>query len=227
MKRLLLLPLLAIALHAQPVPTVNVTGTARVGAIWPHDLTFEWHCESTTAEYSVGDATATGSAVITNTVAYDGAYSLYAAAAGACYGFDITGNDLVNGDAGTFDFWAYVTEFGNGASFVYAVGGTSNAVYVTMYTDQKVRLYHKASGVSSTVISTNSFNTNEWFHVVAKWQRGTSPYLQIDLNGSPTQYTDGDLSVCNADFTQLRVGETVSIASKSYEDNVRAYSVWK
>jgi hypothetical protein len=34
MKRLLLIPLLAIALHAQRVPTVNVTGTARVGTVY-------------------------------------------------------------------------------------------------------------------------------------------------------------------------------------------------
>ena len=79
MKRLFLIPLLAFDLHAQRVPTVNVTGTARVGAIWPHDLTFEWHAESTNADYSLGDTTGTlgGGGVITNSAFYDGAYSYF------------------------------------------------------------------------------------------------------------------------------------------------------
>jgi hypothetical protein len=229
MKRLLLIQLLALPLLAQPVPTANVTGTARVGAIWPHDLTFEWHCESTTAEYSVGDNTGalTGTAVVTNTVAYDGTYSLLSPDGSDYLSFDVTDDDLLNGDEGTVDFYGYVETFVNGASFFYGYANGTNMIYVTMVTGQKVTIWHKGQDTTRWITSTNTFNTNEWFHVKAKWRRGSSPYLQMELNGSPTPYTTSDLIEQNVGMATLRVGEVNAIASRTYLDNVKVYSKWK
>jgi hypothetical protein len=230
MKRLLLIPLLALPLIAQPVPTVNVTGTARVGAIWPHDLTLEWHMESLTAEFSVGDWTASpqGYGVLTNTVTYDGAQSYWNFGSMNRAVFTITSDDLVDEDQGTVTFHAYVVTNLSGASFWVAYGNATNAFYCTMLSTRQVRLYHKRDGVSHHVTTTGTFNTNEWFSVECKWRKTTAPQLSVTLNNdTPNTYSTTNLFDLATPAAELHVGDRFGIEASFYLDDFRAYKAWK
>lgn len=232
MKRLLLIPLLALPLIAQPVPTVNVTGTARVGAIWPHDLTFEWHMESTTAEFSVGDSEAllVSEGVLTNTLAYDGTYSLYCPSSGDRGQFDVAANDLGHPDHGTVTLYAYMKALTSGATLWVLYANSSNQITVAVYgTSGQVRLNHFGNSTVSVKATTtgNVLTTGVWHRITAKWQRDVSPYLSIDVDGAVDTQTTTNLTEMGSALTSMAIGDRNGIAIDAHLDNLRVYKTVK
>lgn len=229
MKRLLLLPLLALPLIAQPVPNAYVTGTARVGAIYPHDLTFEWHCESTNADYSVGDWSGTllSSAVITNTEAYGGTSSLLIPTSYDYATFDVTDEDLCNGGAGTVTFAVRFDAIVAGMHMITPYAASSNYLSIQMGTGDK--MFVRYVGASSQRALTNStvVTTGVWHTASVKWRTNAAPYLSVAIDGAaPTEASDV-LTPMSQPLTSIRFGETASYTPFFYLDNIRVYNKWK
>lgn len=231
MKRLLLMPLLALPLIAQPVPNAYVTATARVGAVYESDLSFQWCCESTNTEHSVGDTTATmnNGCVLTNSLPCDGLNSLFSGTNYDYADFTVSSGDLMDEDLGTIVFWCNVNTLVDYTHTITLYGDTTNYISVQLRTGNKVRLRHYAGGTDRyTSDSAATFSSDTWFKVTAKWRRGAAPYLSIGINNeAPTEYSTSDLGVMNTSPTQLRIGEYATYDPVMKIDSIRIWKVWK
>ncbi len=230
MRRLLFASVLlgwAMAALAQQSPFMTPMGWVWDGR--DQDLTFEWHGESTKAEFSIGDDTAllNGAAVITNTVAYDGASSLYCPTLSDYAAFDVTGNDLWNQSGGSVDIMAYIESYANTASIFWVYCNSTNNLYIQLRTNDVIRMTWKGMNTNTTVETTDTFSTGAWFRVTASWRTNASPYLSIAINGG-TPVTSGTLpTIMDASPTYVRFGEATGRDVVGYIDNMLLYKVWK
>jgi hypothetical protein len=193
------------------------------------DLTFEWHCESTTAEYSVGDTSGTlvGSAIITNTEAYDGTSSLLIPTSYDYATFDVTDGDLGTGDSGTVTFAVRLDTIVSSMHLVTPYSASSNYVSVQVGVGDKLFLRYVGTTTQHVVTNSTAVSTGVWHTVSAKWRTNASPYLSISVDdGEPAEGTS-ELTPISAPLTSMHFGETANYSPFFYLDDIRVYKSWK
>jgi len=200
------------------------------------NVTFTWHMED--ADVTAGDpagcsdgdtnGTANSSAVITNTVKFDGTYSLYCPSSADYYTFDVSGSDLFDTDEGTVTFNVYVTSAAAGATYFYVTTDGDNNFRVAQYNDGTVRVTHEAGADWRSVTSTEVVTNEVWTAIEAKWRKASSPYLSVKVGAADAvTYSTSALGDWVGSVPSIRVGEGVGTSTAFYIDNIKIYNNWQ
>lgn len=191
---LCILLLLSSSAWARMGPMVAGGGAVAVAG-YP-DVIFYWSCDSTTANKSAGDTSASAQAGATistsryqqgtGSVAVDGAYRRFE--------FTLNNDDLADMETGRIGMWVYVdSTITGGSNFIRLYYDSNNYVRLYMFSTNRIYFDYMAGGSGPQYVGTsnNAFANDEWVFVEFAWNKGGAGNdFQIFVNGSSVSSDD-------------------------------------
>lgn len=180
------------------------------GSTYP-DILFYWGCESTTAEYSAGDASATAhgtTPTISNAQAAVGTNSC-SLPANTYYDFTLNNDDIMDTDSGKIGFYVYCTTQGGNSSLIDARYDANNRVTLRIWDADQLYIGYiaGASGPDFVATSAGTWGASAWYFVEYSWNKGgagndynvlvggTNRLANDDASGTWTKSASGALAI--------------------------------
>lgn len=143
------------------------------------DVIFYWSCDSTTAEKSSGDTTATSevSAAIDTSTYQVGTGSCSFGGSYSRFDFTLNNDDLADMETGRVGMWVRVTTNGSNSSIFRASYDANNYIKLAFFnTDYRVMMdyYAGGSGMQYEDTAAGAFALNTWFFLEYSWNKGAA-----------------------------------------------------
>ena len=153
------------------------------------DVIFYWNADSTTAQKSSGDtsATAQAGATIDTTTYHNGTGSVAIDGAYRRFDFTLNNDDIADMETGRVGIWAYVSATTMNWAFLNFRYDNSNYIRLSTFGTSRIYFDYVAGGSGPTYTGTgnSSFPSNEWFFLEFAWNKGGAGNdFQIFINGS-------------------------------------------
>jgi len=177
---------------ALPDKVCGVAGLAGGSAY--SDILFYWGAESTTAEKSGGDSTATlvSGANIDTAIKIVGLSSLGLPNTYDYATFDYS-SGVINVDIGRIGFYFYVTTWGDNGYIFQAYADADNAITIYTFSGDQIRFLYESNGAATnTILETALLSPETWYFIEYAYDRANDS-TAVYVNGAAAGTSSNDM----------------------------------